>query len=494
MSQPSEPPDALPWTRGVAPRYIALYLLIVYFDQLAVSTLPVGGLAPAALGTTVGGVLAFLLLFYPPAILGWKSRRPLEGVAQGAFGVRGALWVPGVLLGLAQVLWFAVTLYYAVDLALRALATLGLIDAGHLDVWNVGGLRLAGPLFLWVALAWAIASAVIGTVAFRLTAAVMAGYQAFPAIALGLVMLWAIRGAPAFVPSGIDPASGEAAAKPWTFSFVMALQHVFAFSATFGAMAADWGAASRRADDVRLGGFVGVALASTVLGTLALLTVAGALGGHGGQGPGDFTVRHALQRELAGPPGGVALIVLNLALLGPACFTPFVIGRRFHEAFPRVPRAGWSLIGAVATLPLIAFRIPARLGPVFAVLGALFAPVVGALAADAARGGGAWPGPRRGVNLAGLVAWAVGLGVGLVPVVGPGLGLADAAFFQPAALLAFASAFVTYFALAIAGLVPPTLPSAETPGGPSADGEAVVAPAPGPVVQPSPTDVATGRD
>ena len=49
------PPEPLPWTKGIGPRYIALFLVIVYYDQLAPRTLAVGGLGPAVMGATVGG-------------------------------------------------------------------------------------------------------------------------------------------------------------------------------------------------------------------------------------------------------------------------------------------------------------------------------------------------------------------------------------------------------------------------------------------------------
>ena len=52
---------------------------------------------------------------------------------------------------------------------------------------------------------------------------------------------------------------------------------------------------------------------------------------------------------------------------------------------------------------------------VFSVIGALLAPVAGAMAADYVRSKGRWPGARRGVNIAGYGAWVVGVVVGLSP-------------------------------------------------------------------------------
>jgi purine-cytosine permease-like protein len=270
------------------------------------------------------------------------------------------------------------------------------------------------------------------------------------------------------------------------------VQMVFGFFAAHGLMGADWGSASRNETDVRAGGLVGVAVASTVMATLALLIVAGANGrdpvpaglradveaqgqwsvtmkagrhearnareessvdihrrvmtAHGR----NFTMRRVLQKGLGGLAGGIVLIVLNLALLGPACYSPFLIGRKMRELVPVLPIWGWSMLGALATWPLVWFRVPERLDLVFDILGALFAPVAGAISADAMRRFGRWEGPRRGVSLPGVAAWVVGVSVGLAPIVGPETWSAV----RPAAVLAFAAAFVVYFALALVGLEP----------------------------------------
>ena len=252
------------------------------------------------------------------------------------------------------------------------------------------------------------------------------------------VVLWAIPGAGLFRPLGFDPVLAEPVPNAWNAAFLTMVQMVFGFFASHGVMSADWGAASRDETDVRVGGFVGVTVASTVMAMLALLIVAGANGKEPApkglradleaqrkwnvemRAMGDrprneaekasvetnervlasrgenFTIRRVLQKGLGGMGGGVALIVLNLALLGPACYSPFVIGRRMQGMFPVLPVWGWSMLGAVATWPLLWFRAPERLDVVFDVLGALFAPVAGAIAADAMRRGGDGRGPGEG--------------------------------------------------------------------------------------------------
>jgi cytosine permease len=151
------------------------------------------------------------------------------------------------------------------------------------------------------------------------------------------------------------------------------------------------------------------------------------------------------------------LLVFGLALLGPTCFTPFVYAQKFATVAPRLPRWAWSGIGAAIAWPLIAIGAPQRTDLVFGLLGAAMAPVVGALAADYVRCRGAWPGPRRGVNLAGVAAWVVGLVVGLLPYLGSATGSTRLRNLQPAAVLAFVAAFLTYALLASVGLQPPPL-------------------------------------
>lgn len=487
-------PPPLPWTKGLAPRYIALYLLVIYLDQLTGRTLAVGGVGPTLLGLTAGGVLAFLLLFYPSAIWGLRTRRPFEGVATATFGTTGARWLSRGVIGLVEVVWFAVALYYAIDLTGRALAAYGLLDFGQLMPVDLGGRAVSSPLFLWMALAWSIASALIGTIAFRLVAAVMAGYQPFVALGIGLVAAWSLSGAPGYQAPGLDLSTGTLAIDPAPQAFWMALQLVFGYTATFGLLAADWGAASRDSDDVRWGGFVGVALASVVLGTLAVLIVAGFNGREGSIPPEasaqlrladalhqrrpeaavaplraavveggafNYTLRGVISRSLSGLPAGTMLMILNLGLLGPACFAPFIIGQRLSPLRPGWPRWIWPVLGALATWPLIALRLPERLDIVFGLLGALTAPLAGALAADSLRHRGAWPGPRLGLNPPGLIASLAGLLVGLIPLLGPALGQPTWERFQPASLLAFAVGFVVYFTLALVGLEAPAMPEPE---------------------------------
>jgi cytosine permease len=317
-------------------------------------------------------------------------------------------------------------------------------------------------------LAWSIAGALVGVYLVRVIAALMKVFPVFPAAMLATAMILTIKGLGDFRPSGIDPESAGPVPQAGPHAAAMVMQLVFGFFATAGAASADWGAASRDARDVRLGGWVGVAFASWVVATLAMLTIAGALGM---SPPAVVRVRppsasaltfHDVVRDrIGGRLGGVMLLVFGLASMAPAVYASHVFGHRFAAAWPRLSRLRWTLVGAVAAWPLVATGLAGRLEPIFGIMGAASAPLVGAIAADYSRTRGIWPGPRRGVNQAGLVAWAVGLTVGLLPTVAHAWGRADTWRLQPAAVLAFLAGYVVYLVLARFGAESPVVATPE---------------------------------
>jgi cytosine/uracil/thiamine/allantoin permease len=356
--------------------------------------------------------------------------------------------------------WFAVALHYAIELTFGALVTLKLLDARHLEPAVWAGARVPGALYLWVAAAWSIASALIGTLAFRLVAAVMAGYQAFPALALGLVTVWALPSARDFVARAEDPVSAQVSDRPALYALFWMVQLVCGFFASHAALGADWGKASRDRKDVELGGWVGIALASTALAVLGLLIVAGASGRAviAGGTPaviGDwrrFTIKSVLSQDVGGIAGALALFTLAFSLLGPACFTPFLFARFSQGLLPRAPRWALTLIAALLTWPLLVLRLPERLDMVFTLLGGLTAPLLALVAAERLRGRGRRFEARAGANLAALVAWLFGAIVGLFPLMGPRAGFARAELFLPAVLYAYVAAVGVYLVATRLGL------------------------------------------
>ena len=119
--------------------------------------------------------------------------------------------------------------------------------------------------------------------------------------------------------------------------------------------------------------------------------------------------------------------------------------------FPKLPRVGMTLAAGAIGVVLAATGVAKNLIGFFLIIGASFGPIIGAMAADYIRQGG-WAGPRKGINWAGYIAWAVGFVVGIVPF----LPLAPEVkmYLQPAALYSYIVGFVVYIALAKAGLEP----------------------------------------
>lgn len=487
ISKPTPAIVPKPWQTGLGPYYIGLFLWVVFFDQLGLRALPVGGVLWAVLGAVVAGPLCYLLLFRVPATWGQATRKMLPELAESSFGVAGARWVPGLLLGLAEVVWFAVAASYATEFTLRGLAEVRFLDDRAFRAIAIGGLRLKSPLFLATSLLWSIIAGLIGRKFVRLVAAIMYVFPVFPAMLLGGAMFAMLGGLRTFAPTGVDPlglAIPEARAGVW--SMMLVAQLVLGFSAMACAMGADWGAATSTSRDIRVGGWIAVGLAPVVIATIGLIAVAGFQGRVNPARVGDeapsrpFDVRPTRAggsiseiRTIGAPPpeasfravltegigGKVAcgmLMVFGAIALAPAVFAAFVAGNQLHATFPRLSRFKWTLVGIALSWPMTAVGLFDRLEPTFTVMGALFAPVAACLAAESSRHRGVWPGPRRGVNLPGLVGWGAGLAVGLLP-----LASRRFAAFQPATFWAYLAAFAAYAAVAaVAG-------EAETVGKPA---------------------------
>jgi len=127
--------------------------------------------------------------------------------------------------------------------------------------------------------------------------------------------------------------------------------------------------------------------------------------------------------------------------------------------FPRVPKMGSALAGAVVSIILAASGVALNLIGVFSIIGASFGPICGSMAADYLLSGRKWSGPRKGINWAGYIAWAVGFIVAILPMVGG----ETFSFITPAPVIAFVIGFVLYIILAKAGLEPPVVAMVAAP-------------------------------
>ena len=158
---------------------------------------------------------------------------------------------------------------------------------------------------------------------------------------------------------------------------------------------------------------------------------------------------------IGGIKGGAILNLFGLATLPAGCYSAWTFSRRLSMHWPAIGLVPWARIGGVLAFVLIATSWAGRIEEIFNLMGAIFAPAIGALVADALRQKGQWHGVRRGWNPAGLLAWGLGVAVGLLPVLGALIDWSAARRFQPAALYAFLTSAGLYLALAPLGLERP---------------------------------------
>ncbi len=419
------------WYKNTAPAYAGIFLSVVFYLQL--SSIPLGndGIATGLAALVVGGLLC-CLFYYAPAMLGMQTGQHLYVVGTSTFGAQGN-YFPGMLMGLLQVGFIGANTYFAVDFIMRGLHAESL------------GLRVT------LCIVWAY---VFAWVAMRGISHVARAAQILNWIPLAMLLIVFFatrRGIAQFQPAVHHPAE----------SFALTLDFVLGYIATAAAAGADFGSNSRNQRDVLRGGLVGIALAVFVAGGLAMLGVAGAMGLHaaipaGVSSPFDFTTAISS----VGPLSGIIFFLFAAALLVPTAFCTFIATNSLSTMLPVAKRDFWAFAAATGGILLAATGAAENLHAFFGLVGASFAPVCGAMAADYWLAGKRWSGPRTGINWAGFAAWIVGFWIGDMPR----LGLGPASWQQadhPSILYAFIAAFAIYWLAAAAGLRPPVAETTE---------------------------------
>jgi cytosine permease len=335
------------------------------------------------------------------------------------------------------------------------------------------------PLFLATALFWAVATALVSLKFIRWIAYLMQFFPIFPAVMLGGAMVATLSGVSTFRPTSPTISNSNVNAT----TFLLTLQWIFAFSSMACVVGADWGLGSLSLRDVRLGGWIGTALAPAVIAILSLIVVAGFEGSRSGpttaegnavfraslgeispagltlsSGPNGLTApSHTFQAVMIGAfrdhrVSALLLLTFGLGSLAPAVYASFAFGNLFKNFGPGLSRLTWTMLGTCLAWFLIVGGWTSQPETFFHILGALFAPVAGAFTADYRGNRGLWPGARSGINPAGLLAWGVGLAVGLSPIIAAATGSDRFSRIQPASVLAFLAAYLTYEILAAIGL------------------------------------------
>jgi cytosine permease len=424
---PNPASNRAPWYKNTAPSYAGIFLWIAFYQSLADGTLTHASPLFCIGALVVAGLLCYGLYYYAPAMLGMQTGYPLYVIGSSTFGTAGGYIMPGLLMGLLQIGWFAVATFYATTYILKGV--------GH-------DAQPATLVFGTVAVIWGIVTGYIGAKGVQYVAKAALTLTIIPALMVLYVAYKTAGGVSSYQVPDPNP----------LLAFSLLLSAVIGFFATAGAAGADFGMNARNGGDVKLGGLFGVALAVVYAGGLPLLAVAGANGMH----PGVGLTYDAVIGSIGGFGASAMFILFAIASVVPSCFCIFIAGNSFATMIPGVPRVSSSMVAVVIGLVLAVTGVAANLTAVFTLVGASFGPICGAILADYLLAGGKWAGPRQGINWAGYLAWAVGFVIGILPLLGS-VPASIKTYDQPAALFSMVAGFIVYIVVAKAGGEPKTV-------------------------------------
>ena len=426
---PNPPSNRAPWYVNTAPTYAGIFLWVAFYQSLAVGTIDRASLGICMLALAVAGLLSFLLYYYAPAMLGMKTGFPLYVVGSSTFGTKGGYLMPGLLMGILQVGWFAVGTFFATKFILSGIGS----DA-----------QVGSALFTIIAIIWGYTMAYIGAKGIQ--------YVAKVALYLNVISFLMVLIVFAKTVSGTSQHTLTAPADPMA-AFTLLIQAVIGFFATAGAAGADFGMNSRNEGDVRAGGFVGIALAILYAGGLPLLSVAGARA----MNPNVTSFSYdAVIASVGGLLATSMFLLFAVASIPSACFCALIAGNSFSTMIPGVKRMSSMMVAVTVAIALAATGVAENLIGFFTIVGASFGPICGAMTADYLLSGKRWAGPREGVSVAGYGAWALGFLVGILPFLPVSPAIKSAA--QPAVVYSYITGFVAYAILSKMGLEPKPVP------------------------------------
>ncbi len=433
MASPNPAEKRAPWYKNTAPAYAGIFLWVVFYMAIADGTLPEAGLGLSLLGLLIAAVVCHFLFYLVPGLFGMKTGYPLYVVGSSTYGTLGGFLMPGLLMGLLQFGWLAVNTAIATDFILQATGKPPSVDAQ--------GVFHGSAAFTIVAIIWALVAVFVAIKGIQYVGKVSTFLPIVPLIMILVVFLSNVGNAGNFQPA--------ADAKP-AVGFLTIIAIVVGFFATAGAAGVDFGMNNRNTRDVQLGGLVGITLAILVAGGLPLIAIAGA---HAGPNKPDSFFFDAVIRAQGGFLAKIMFILFAIASFPAACFCSFIAGNSIGTMFPKTNKTLMVLIGAVIAIVLASIGWALKLVAFFQIIGASFGPICGSMVADYLLSGRKWAGPRRGINWAGYIAWAVGFVVGILPRIGG----ERFSFINPAPVIAFVIGFVLYAALAKIGLQPPVV-------------------------------------
>jgi cytosine permease len=427
-ASPNPASNRAPWYANTAPTYAGIFLWIAFYKQIAIGTLTQASLAICLAGLVLAGIFCYALFYRVPATLGMKTGYPLYVVGSSTFGTKGGYLMPGLLMGLLQIGWFAVATFVAADFILKGF--------GVASVPMTASFIITGTI-------WGLVMATIAAKGIQYVAKVGQILNWIPLLML-LIVLFKTAG-------GVGQEHLPAGATTNNFGAVTTiLAAVIGFFATAGAAGTDIVSNARNDSDVKWGGLVGVGLAILIAGGLPLISIAGAHGA-GLVGADKWDYADVVQ-AIGGPLGSAMFFLFAIASIPATCFCSFIAGNSFSTMIPGVPRISSSMVGAVVGIILAVTGVAANLIGFFNIVGASFGPIIGAMIADYLLSGRKWAGPREGINMAGYLAWAVGFIVGILPFLPIPADLKP--YTQPAGLYSLIAGFIVYWLAAKAGMEP----------------------------------------
>jgi cytosine permease len=413
-----------PWYLTIASSYLGIFVWAPFFDSLWIGDLTRFGVDSLIGRAVVGALLCYGLLFLVPALLGFRYRQSVGIVASSTFGTLGSEWITGVAVGLANILWYAVAIDYAVDSTLLGLHSCGLIDTASLRAWDLGPMVVKSPVYLSTALFWIYITGMAGLL--RLPGVIVALMRVYAPIALLLLTGVAVCLLPNLgsyrLADAVSIAANEGLNQRWP-GHGSSLQVMTGFFAMAGLVSVDWGARLERRRDILWGGLASIVLVASVTSVLSLVVVAGAVARLVSDGAtptasainaSPLSFRWAVVHGIGGVPGGAILILFGLASLAPACYSVWVYGQRLSTHWPRLRQSGWTWSGGLIAFVLGATSCVNRLDLVYSAMGDIFAPVVGVIVGNWVRLRGKCSGFRRGINPSAVIAWGAGALVGMI--------------------------------------------------------------------------------
>ena len=442
---PNPVDNRAPWYKNIAPSYAGIFLSVPFMAGMA-GALQFGSLWAGIVGLIIGALFCFAL-YYVPGILGFRTGMPLYVVGASTFGTQGGILVPGLLMGVLQIGWHAVFTFTATSFFMSA----------------IGSDAAANSAFFWVVAAiWGFAFALVGAIGISWLAWLSSWIPIFPLLIILIAAIANLDGLGKFSPAVLIEGPSLQVIPLLGLGAFAAIQSAAGFFATAGAAGADFAMNSRNEKDVVLGGFFGITVTAIVAGLLALVAMAGAIGNNpqialdAGMGIPGLDTFAAFKGSISAVGGFVATVmfwVFVIACICPTGFCAFLAGNAFSTMFPKLPRTSLTLAAGAVGVVLAATGVAQNLVGFFLLIGASFGPIIGAMTAEYLRHG-KWAGPRKGINWAGYLAWALGFVVGILPTF-ESLGFGFAYGLET--LMSFIVGFAAYLIFAAWGLEPEAL-------------------------------------